>query len=134
MDRGDVVSRDCEYVWYLGAVTPPKGRISLTITTIPNGNKPRAGQRTYILRCRPAGGSLPRRNTACSKLLQVQNPFAPVPPGQACTEIYGGPQEAIVSGTYGGKRVQARFTRVDGCQIARWNRVRFLFPIRVGIP
>ena len=134
VDRGDVVSRDCEYIWYLGAVAPPKGRISLTITTIPNASKPRAGRRAYTLRCRPAGGTLPHRKTACSKLLQVQNPFAPVPPGQACTEIYGGPQEGIVAGTYGGKPVHTTFTRVDGCQIARWNRVRFLFPIRVGIP
>ena len=74
-----------------------------------------------------------QRKAACSKLLQVQNPFAPVPRDQACTQIYGGPQEAIVVGVYGGKPVWARFTRVDGCQIARWNRVRFLFPIRVGI-
>jgi hypothetical protein len=133
VDRGDVVSRDCEYVWYVGAVPPPKGKISLTITLIPNGGKPRVGRRTYTLRCRPAGGTLPQRKTACSKLLQVQNPFAPVPRDQACTQIYGGPQEAIVVGVYGGKPVWARFTRVDGCQIARWNRVRFLFPIRVGI-
>lgn len=58
----------------------------------------------------------------------MQNPFAPVPPDQACTEIYGGPQEAVVVGVYGGKPVRTRFTRTDGCQIARWNRVKFLFP------
>jgi Tol biopolymer transport system component len=132
-DRDDVVSRDCEYIWYPGAVPPPKGKISLTITLIPNGAKPRVGRRTYTLRCRPAGGTLPHRKTACSKLLQVQNPFAPVPRDQACTAIYGGSQEAVVTGVYGGKPVWARFTRVDGCQIARWNRVRFLFPIRVGV-
>jgi hypothetical protein len=133
VDREDLYNVDCEVVWYAGALPPPKGKISLTITTIPNGNKPRAGRRTYTLRCRPAGGTLPKPGIACSKLLNVQNPFAPVPRDQACTQLYGGPQEAIVVGTYGGKPVRTRFTRVDGCQIARWNRVRFLFPIAVGI-
>jgi Ca2+-binding RTX toxin-like protein len=133
VDKVDVVSEDCEFVWYLGAVPPPKGRISLTITLIPNAGKPRVERRTYTLRCRPAGGTLPQRKAACSKLLQVQNPFAPVPRNQACTEIYGGPQEAVVIGFYGGKGVRTTFTRTDGCQIARWNRVRFLFPIATGI-
>jgi hypothetical protein len=117
----------------VGAVPPPKGKISLTITLIPDGSKPRLGRRTYTLRCRPAGGTLPKRGDACVRLLRVQNPFAPVPRNVACTQIYGGPQEAVVTGVYGGKRVRTTFTRVDGCQIARWNRVRFLFPIPVGV-
>jgi dipeptidyl aminopeptidase/acylaminoacyl peptidase len=133
MDRGDVVSRDCENTWYAGKVPPPTGKISLTITLIPNGAKPGVRRRTYTLRCRPAAGTLPQRKTACARLIQVQNPFAPVPRDQACTQIYGGPQEAIVIGVYGGEPVWARFTRIDGCQISRWNRVRFLFPIRVGV-
>ena len=57
----------------------------------------------------------------------MARPFAPVPKGVACTQIYGGPQIAIVSGTFRGRRVWARFSRVDGCQTERWNRVRFLF-------
>jgi hypothetical protein len=45
-----------------------------------------------------------------------------------CTQIYGGPQEALVTGTFGGRRVWARFSRRNGCEIARWNRIAFLFP------
>jgi hypothetical protein len=41
----------------------------------------------------------------------------------ACTEIYGGPQVARVVGVVQGKRIWARFSREDGCQIARWSRV-----------
>jgi hypothetical protein len=49
--------------------------------------------------------------------------FAPVPTDMACTEIYGGPQVARVVGVVQGKRIWARFSREDGCQIARWSRV-----------
>jgi Tol biopolymer transport system component len=133
VDKIDVVSKDCEFVWYLGTVPPPKGKISLTIALSPNSAKPRVGRRTYTLRCRPAAGTLPRRASACAQLLRVQNPFAPVPRDQACTQIYGGPQQATVIGVYGGKPVRTTFTRTDGCQIARWNRVRFLFPIATGV-
>jgi len=38
-----------------------------------------------------------------------------------------------VVGLYGGKSVRTTFRRNDGCEIARWNRVRFLFPIATGI-
>ena len=81
----------------------------------------------WTLRCGPAGGTLPRSARACRRLAPLGKPFAPVPKGVACTQIYGGPQIAIVSGTFRGRRVWARFSRVDGCQTERWNRVRFLF-------
>jgi hypothetical protein len=51
-----------------------------------------------------------------------------VPPATACTEIYGGSQVALVTGTVAGERVWARLRRDDGCQIARWERNRFLVP------
>jgi len=132
VDRIDVVRTDCEFVWYRGTVPPPKGRISLTIAVAPNGARPKVGRRSYTLTCRPAGGTLPNRARACSKLLKVQNPFAGIY-NRVCTEIYGGPQRAWVTGVYGGKRVSKTFHRENGCGIADWNRVAFLFPIRVGI-
>lgn len=49
--------------------------------------------------------------------------FEPVPRNVACTEIYGGPQTARVTGTLRGEPVDARFSRTDGCQIARWDAV-----------
>ena len=118
----------------LGEIAHGAGTMTaLKITVIPNGGKPTVGRRSYTLRCGPAVGTLPKAGIACSKLAKIQNPFAPVPTAMACTEIYGGPQEAVVVGVYGGKPVRTRFTRTDGCQIARWNRVRFLFPIPTGI-
>ncbi len=100
---------------------------SLNITVWPNGEG-QSGKRTYTLKCAPVGGTLPHRAAACTKLAGMTRPFAPTPKGMACTEIYGGPQEALVTGQLRGYSVHARFGRKDGCEIARWNRVRFLFP------
>ena len=46
----------------------------------------------------------------------------------ACTEIYGGPQEADVRGTFRGRRSMPSFNRTNGCEIERWDKVEFLFP------
>ena len=46
-----------------------------------------------------------------------------VPAGTICTEIYGGPQVARVVGLLEGRKVWARFTRTNGCQISRWNKL-----------
>jgi hypothetical protein len=49
--------------------------------------------------------------------------FAPVSPRAVCTEIYGGPQLSRVVGTVNGRRVRATFTRTNGCEISRWQRI-----------
>ena len=100
---------------------------SLQITVWPHGQS-QPGKHVYTLRCAPAGGTLPRRAAACTSLMRLTRPFAPTPTNVACTQIYGGPQEALVTGRLRGKLVRARFGRKDGCEIARWNRVAFLFP------
>ena len=99
---------------------------SLHITVWPEGPS-MPGKRSYTLQCEPVGGTLPHRASACAKLARVAHPFAPTPKDVACTLIYGGPQEALVTGRFRGHRVRAHFNRKDGCEIARWNRVRFLF-------
>lgn len=100
---------------------------SLHITVWPQGMG-HSGKKEHTLRCAPAAGTLPRRGTACTKLLRLSRPFAPTPSDVACTQIYGGPQEALVTGRFRGKLVRAHFGRANGCEIAHWNRVRFLFP------
>ena len=60
--------------------------------------------------------------------MRLNRPFAPTPKNVACTQIYGGPQKALVTGRFRGTLVRASFSRTDGCELARWNRVRFLFP------
>ena len=84
----------------------------------------------WTLRC-PDGGSLPNPAEACERLADLgDEAFAPVPDGVGCTQIYGGPQVAEVRGTFEGEKVLARYNRTNGCEIARWDRVAFLFPTR----
>ena len=85
----------------------------------------------WQLRCAPVGGTLPRRARACARLARLDAPFAPVPADVACTEQYGGPAQARVTGRFRGRRIWARFDRADGCRIARWEKHAFLFG---GVP
>ncbi|MFC7731214.1 SSI family serine proteinase inhibitor [Actinomadura keratinilytica] len=73
--------------------------------------------------CDPAGGDHPDAAKACAALNKAQDPFKPVSPQQICTEIYGGPQEAKVKGTWRGQQIDAGFTRKNGCELHRWNQV-----------
>jgi hypothetical protein len=41
---------------------------------------------------------------------------------RTCTQIYGGAQTAVVSGTIDGDTVDRRFTRTNGCEIADFDR------------
>lgn len=79
---------------------------------------------TWTLRCNPPRGSHPRPEVACRRLA-TGGPklFAPLPKTIACTEIYGGPQKARVVGVLAGKRIWATFTRTNGCEIDRWQRI-----------
>ncbi len=100
----------------------------LTITYLEDSARPTERVR-WTLRCDPVGGTHPRRVGSCRELARLgSRAFRPVPPDMACTELYGGPQQAIVSGRVEGRRVWAKLTRVDGCQIARWDRVPSLLP------
>jgi len=100
---------------------------SLHITVWPNGSG-HLPEKTYTLICNPAGGTLPHRPEACRLLARLKTPFAPTPPNVACSQVYGGPQVALVTGRFRGRSVRASFNRRDGCEIDRWNRVAFLFP------
>jgi len=79
---------------------------------------------TWTLRCGPARGTVPHPVRACARLASGgAKLFAPVPQNALCTQIYGGPQRARVVGTVDGRRVYATFTRTNGCEISRWQRI-----------
>ena len=100
----------------------------LEITFWPNG-RGRGSTQTWTLRCDPAGGTHPNPEDACARLAAIENPFAPPPGDEICTEQYGGPEEALVEGTYRGRGVSYGLSRTNGCQIARYDRYRFLIPV-----
>ena len=56
-----------------------------------------------------------------------------LPPGQACTMQYGGPDEALITGEIDGEAVDITVTRSDGCQIAAWESLGGLLPPAIGV-
>jgi hypothetical protein len=42
-------------------------------------------------------------------------------PDEVCTQIYGGPERIVVTGTVDGEPVRAEVTRQNGCEIARYD-------------
>jgi hypothetical protein len=102
------------------ATLSPAARTHLTVEVRPSPKEP---PKTWTLTCDPAGGTHPKAAAACQALAKAEDPFKPVPKDAICTEIYGGPQVATVTGTWRGTPVNARFTRQNGCEINRWQQV-----------
>ena len=74
-------------------------------------------------------GTVPRPAEACRRLRALgAGAFRPTAPDRACTEIFGGPSTARVTGFYFDRTLWVRLSRVNGCEIARWDRVGFLLP------
>jgi len=67
-------------------------------------------------------------DAACAALVRhAENVFFTRPdPNRACTQEYGGPQQAHVTGTIDGREVDKTFTLTDGCQISEWNAMKDL--------
>lgn len=80
-----------------------------------------------------AGGDHPDREAACAHLRDAEAPFAPLPADMVCTEQYGGPQTARVTGVWRGEQVDVRLSRVDGCRISQWDRLGPLLAGPVGV-
>ncbi len=112
----------------LAPVAGASSATSLTITYIADVDRP-TERASWTLQCGPVGGTHPRRVAVCRELARLGwRAFRPVPPDTACTELFGGPQVAVVSGRVSGRGVWVRLSRVDGCQIERWGRVPGLLP------
>ena len=82
----------------------------------------------WTLRCDPAGGTHPQDADACRKLKAQSQPFRPLRKDLMCTQQYGGPQEAVITGTYQGRPVFVSLSLTDGCRISRFKRLQFLVP------
>ncbi len=101
---------------------PTAGATSLTIELT---ESPTGPSTSTTLTCEPAGGTHRDPAAACAAITAAGGAaaFEPVPRDLACTEIWGGPQTASVLGTVAGQPVRADFSRINGCEIARWDRL-----------
>ena len=90
----------------------------------------------WTLRCSRDGaaGDHPDPDGACAHLSGLDDPFAPLPADRVCTEQYGGPQTARVTGSWRGEQVDLRLSREDGCAISQWDSLGPLLPGTVGVP
>ena len=87
------------------------------------------GGRRFDLSCDPPGGDHPKAEAACDTLAANPEALEPVPPETACTQIFGGPERAEVTGLFRGRDVDATFDRSNGCEIDRWDRLAALFDV-----
>lgn len=106
---------------------PGKGNAELAISVVPDEGKPAVN---YTLVCQDGAPSAesqhPSADAACAALKANASLLSPLPesPDRACTQQYGGPQKATVSGIVDGVPVDAAFSRTDGCEIAAWDAAK----------
>ncbi|MBW1604590.1 hypothetical protein JJV70_21310 [Streptomyces sp. JJ66] len=113
------------------ACPPPAKADRLVITY---QESPTAPVERFVLECHPAGGNHPQAKEACAAVERASGDRAapsvwePVGEHQMCTQIYGGPQTARITGEWRGRAVDARFSRDNGCEIHRWERLTPALP------
>ena len=106
---------------------PGQGNAELAIMIKPTET---AAPANFTLVCQngvPAAESQhPNAAAACIAIKNNPSILSPVPAGkvQACTQQYGGPQTATVTGVVDGRQVQVTFSMKDGCEIAAWNAAK----------
>lgn len=103
---------------------PGAGNAELAITVKPSDTEPSLN---YTLVCQggvpSAESKHPAAQAACSALKENPSILSPSTKNtaQACTEQYGGPQTATVTGIVDETPVDATFARTNGCEISAWN-------------
>jgi hypothetical protein len=99
------------------AATPEAAYAELVVEVDGDGEGGKAPERSEV-RCETAD------EAPCADL--KPETFEPTPRGTACTQQFGGPETATVTGTFAGKVVDAEFTRANGCEITRWEQASAL--------
>lgn len=103
---------------------PGAGNAELSIMVKP---APGEADLNYTLVCRdglPSDESKhPKPDAACAALKNNAALLSPdtMNTAQACTEQYGGPQQATVTGIVDGTPVDVAFARTNGCEIGAWD-------------
>jgi hypothetical protein len=116
------------------ATTPAEAEtIELTVLYDDGSGRKTTGTLTCRGAERLAAGALAGRASAAELCAQARGnaELLTTKPDRrrTCTQIYGGPQTAVVTGTIGGEKVDRRFTRTNGCELADFARAaRLLQP------
>ncbi|MFF1254085.1 SSI family serine proteinase inhibitor [Pseudarthrobacter sp. NPDC058329] len=106
---------------------PGQGNAELVITIVPSPGEPEVHHTLVCVDGAPdAESNHPAADAACAALKEnaaLLSP-APRPADQVCTEQYGGPQEATVTGAVDGVPVDTGFSRINGCEISAWDAAK----------
>ncbi|MCU1517255.1 MAG: serine protease inhibitor [Pseudarthrobacter sp.] len=103
---------------------PGAGNSELAIMVKPSDTEAAVN---YTLVCQDGAPSAesthPAAEPACAAVKANPSVLTPSTRGtaQACTEQYGGPQTATVTGMVDGTPVDTSFARTNGCEISAWN-------------
>jgi hypothetical protein len=111
----------------IGDEARPGPAVEVAVTVWPNGKD--GPSREATLMCDPVGGTHPSAEKACAALAADPAALEPVPADQACTMIFGGPEQATVVGVVRGEEVDAAFDRSNGCELDRWDRMAGLLQL-----
>ena len=107
------------------ASTPAGSEIELSIRHDDGDGNTQTGTLTCAGGAPRAAGFLTRRATAeelCAKARAIRALLTTPPDkGRVCTQIYGGPETAHITGTIDGEKVDRRFSRTNGCEIDDFN-------------
>ena len=117
------------------ATTVAAARVDLTITlTESPGATPRVFRLVADGATPSAASNLPDSAAALAAVEQHGEKmfFALPDPMRVCTQQYGGPEIAVVTGWFDDQEVNASFRRTDGCEISRWQALAPLFGALVG--
>jgi hypothetical protein len=106
--------------------TTGSAAIELTVLYDDGSGRKTSGTLTCRGADRRAAGALAGRASAaelCAQARGVRELLTSKPdPGRACTQVYGGPETAVVTGTIDGEKVERRFRRTNGCELADYTR------------
>nr|WHW29266.1 hypothetical protein [uncultured bacterium] len=119
----------------LGAGPYPIATLEFTVT------HPDADTVTYTISClgdtaTVVGIDSINDQNACAQLAKPEVKKRIVdgePKDLACTEIYGGPDEAVIAGTFDGAVVNTTIKRTNGCGIDDWDSLlKGVLPTALG--
>jgi len=106
---------------------PGQGNAELAITVVPSQGAPEVDYTLVCTSGTPAPeSSHPNAAAACAAIKANPDILAPVKPAssQACTQQYGGPQKATITGVVDGVAVDSSFARTNGCEISAWDAAK----------
>lgn len=115
---------------------PGRGSAELVIMVKPSDFEPAI---KYTLTCKDGAPTKESRHPSAAKACEVlkNHPGVLFPQPRSkdvvCTQEYGGPQTAIVTGVVDGVPVDISFSLRDGCEISQWNAAESILGAAKGL-